>query len=180
MAISVAVLVAEAADKLIPKLVERTRQLKIKNGMELDSEMGPIVTRQSFDRIHGYIDDGVKSGAKLLVDGRVGDDGKSFTVPGFENGFWIGGTLFDHVTPEMRIYKEEIFGPVLSCVRVKDLAAAVDLVNAHEFGNGVARLRWMDEESVRRHACVWDGGRALLHAAEVDHAALAGKHREGR
>ena len=138
MAISVAVLVGDAADKLMPKLVERTRQLKIKNGMELDSEMGPIVTSQSLDRIKGYIDDGVKSGAKLLVDGRVGADGKPFTVPGFEKGFWIGGTLFDHVTPEMRIYKEEIFGPVLSCVRVPDFGKAVDLVNAHEFGNGVA------------------------------------------
>jgi malonate-semialdehyde dehydrogenase (acetylating)/methylmalonate-semialdehyde dehydrogenase len=138
MAISVAVLVGAAADKLMPKLVERTRQLKIKNGMELDSEMGPIVTRQALDRIKGYIDDGVQSGAKLLVDGRVGADGKPFTVPGFESGFWIGGSLFDHVTPEMRTYKEEIFGPVLSCVRMKNFGAAVDLVNAHEFGNGVA------------------------------------------
>jgi malonate-semialdehyde dehydrogenase (acetylating) / methylmalonate-semialdehyde dehydrogenase len=132
MAISVAVLVGDATDKVMPKLIERTKTLKIKNGMELDAEMGPIVTKVALDRITGYIEDGVKSGAKLLVDGR------GFKAKGFENGFWLGGTLFDHVTPEMRIYKEEIFGPVLSCVRVKDFASAVDLINAHEFGNGVS------------------------------------------
>ncbi len=138
MAISVAVLVGDVADKIMPKLAERTKQLKIKNGMELDAEMGPIVTRQALERIQDYIEDGAQSGAELLVDGRVDADGNPFTVPGHEGGFWIGGTLFDHVTPEMRIYKEEIFGPVLACVRVKDFAEAVDLVNAHEFGNGVA------------------------------------------
>ena len=132
MAISVAVLVGDVADKIMPKLIERTKTLKIKNGMELDAEMGPIVTKIALDRITGYIEDGVKSGAKLLVDGR------GFKAAGHEKGFWLGGTLFDHVTPGMRIYKEEIFGPVLSCVRVKDFAAAVDLVNSHEFGNGVA------------------------------------------
>jgi malonate-semialdehyde dehydrogenase (acetylating)/methylmalonate-semialdehyde dehydrogenase len=138
MAISVAVLVGDVADRIMPRLAERTHALRVKNGMELDADMGPIVTGQALERIRGYIDDGVKSGAKLLVDGRVGADGKPFAVPGFEQGFWIGGTLFDNVTPDMRIYKEEIFGPVLSCVRVKDFAAAVNLVNAHEFGNGVS------------------------------------------
>jgi malonate-semialdehyde dehydrogenase (acetylating) / methylmalonate-semialdehyde dehydrogenase len=132
MAISVAVLVGDAADKVMQKLIERTKSLKIKNGVELDAEMGPIVTKIALDRITGYIEDGVKSGAKLLVDGR------GFKLAAHENGFWLGGTLFDHVTPEMRIYKEEIFGPVLSCVRVKDFASAVDLINAHEFGNGVS------------------------------------------
>ena len=132
MAISVAVLVGDAADKLMPKLVERTRTLKIRNGMELDAEMGPIVTAAALARITGYIEDGTKAGAKLLVDGR------GHKVAGHEQGFWLGGTLFDHVTPEMRIYKEEIFGPVLCCVRVPDFAAAVSLVNAHEFGNGVS------------------------------------------
>jgi malonate-semialdehyde dehydrogenase (acetylating) / methylmalonate-semialdehyde dehydrogenase len=132
MAISVAVLVGDAADKVLPKLIERTKTLKIKNGMCLDAEMGPIVTKVALDRITGYIEDGVKSGAKLLVDGR------GFKAAGFEGGYWLGGTLFDHVTCDMRIYKEEIFGPVLSCVRVKDFAAAVDLINAHEFGNGVS------------------------------------------
>ena len=132
MAISVAVLVGDAADKIMPKLIERTKTLKIKNGVELDAEMGPIVTGAALARITGYIEDGVKSGAKLLVDGR------GFKVPGHEQGFWLGGTLFDNVTPDMRIYKEEIFGPVLSCVRVPDFAAAVKLINGHEFGNGVS------------------------------------------
>ena len=132
MAISVAVLVGDVADKVVPKLAERARALKIKNGMELDAEMGPIVTRAARDRIEGYIKLGVDDGAQLVVDGR------GFKVAGHENGFFTGGTLFDHVTPEMRIYKEEIFGPVLGCVRVADFAAAVDLINAHEFGNGVA------------------------------------------
>ncbi len=132
MAISVAVLVGDVADKIVPKLAERARTLKIKNGMELDAEMGPIVTAQARDRIEGTIAQGVEEGAQLLVDGR------GCVVPGHEGGFFTGGTLFDHVTPEMRIYKEEIFGPVLACVRVKDFAEALALVNAHEFGNGVA------------------------------------------
>jgi malonate-semialdehyde dehydrogenase (acetylating) / methylmalonate-semialdehyde dehydrogenase len=132
MAISVAVLVGDVADKIIPKLAERARTLKIKNGMELDAEMGPIITREARDRIENYIGTGVEEGATLVVDGR------GHKVEGYENGFFTGGTLFDHVTPSMRIYKEEIFGPVLSCVRVKDFAQAVDLVNEHEFGNGVA------------------------------------------
>ena len=132
MAISVAVLVGDVADKIIPKLAARAKTLKIKNGMELDAEMGPIVTRQALERIEGYIDVGVAEGATLVVDGR------GVKVAGHEQGFFTGGTLFDHVTPEMRIYKEEIFGPVLSCVRVHDLKESVDLINAHEFGNGVA------------------------------------------
>ena len=132
MAISVAVLVGDVADKIVPKLAERARALKIKNGMEPDAEMGPIVTRQALERIENYIGVGVTEGAQLVVDGR------GAKVAGHENGFFTGGTLFDHVTPEMRIYKEEIFGPVLACVRVDDLAAAIELVNAHEFGNGVA------------------------------------------
>ncbi|CAN5156100.1 CoA-acylating methylmalonate-semialdehyde dehydrogenase [soil metagenome] len=132
MAISVAVLVGDAADRIIPKLAERAKTLKIKNGMELDAEMGPIVTRQALEKIEGYIALGVEEGAKLVVDGR------GHKVAGHENGFFTGGTLFDDVTPEMRIYKEEIFGPVLACVRVHDLKQAVDLINAHEFGNGVA------------------------------------------
>jgi malonate-semialdehyde dehydrogenase (acetylating)/methylmalonate-semialdehyde dehydrogenase len=136
MAISVAVLVGDVADKLIPMLAERARTLVIKNGVNLDAEMGPIVTGIAHKRITGYIDLGVQEGAKLLVDGRTftGKDAGAEC----SNGYWMGGTLFDHVTPEMRIYKEEIFGPVLGCVRVKDFAEAVDLINAHEFGNGVS------------------------------------------
>lgn len=132
MAISVAVLVGDVADKIVPKVAERAKALKVRNGMELDAEMGPIVTAQAKERIEGYIALGVEEGATLVVDGR------GLKVPGHESGFFTGGTLFDHVTPAMRIYKEEIFGPVLACVRVPDFAAALALVNAHEFGNGVA------------------------------------------
>ena len=136
MAISVAVLVGDVGDKLVPMLAARAKALVIKNGVHLDAEMGPIVTSIAHKRITGYIDLGVDEGATLLVDGRT-FTGKHAGKE-CENGFWMGGTLFDHVTPNMRIYKEEIFGPVLGCVRVKDFAEAVDLINAHEFGNGVS------------------------------------------
>ncbi len=136
MAISVAVLVGDVADKIMPLLEERTKTLKVLNGTNLAAEMGPIVTDIAHKRITGYIDIGVNEGAKLLVDGR-GFAGSN-AGPGCDKGFWMGGTLFDHVTADMRIYKEEIFGPVLGCVRVKDFATAVQLVNDHEFGNGVS------------------------------------------
>ncbi|MES2538346.1 MAG: CoA-acylating methylmalonate-semialdehyde dehydrogenase [Pseudomonadota bacterium] len=136
MAISVAVLVGDVGERLVPMLAERARTLKIKNGTELDAEMGPIVSSAALARINGYVDAGVKEGAQLLVDGRTFKGADAGT--GCDNGFWTGGTLFDHVTPEMRIYKEEIFGPVLSCMRVPDLGTAIDLINAHEFGNGVS------------------------------------------
>ena len=132
MAISVAVLVGDAADRIMPLLTERARTLKVKNGLELDAEMGPIVTRVALDRIRGYIAQGVAEGASLVVDGR------EMAVPGHDAGFWLGGTLFDHVTPSMRIYREEIFGPVLACVRVPDFATGVQLINDHEFGNGTS------------------------------------------
>ncbi|MCY1362459.1 putative 3-oxopropanoate dehydrogenase [compost metagenome] len=136
MAISVAVLVGDVADRLLPKLIERTKTLKVLNGTNLAAEMGPIVTRAAHERITGYIDLGEKEGAKLLVDGRPFDGNTA--GEGCGDGFWMGGTLFDHVTPEMRIYKEEIFGPVLGCLRVATFKEAVDLINAHEFGNGVS------------------------------------------
>ncbi len=136
MAISVAVLVGDVADKIVPRLIERAQALKVLDGTNLAAEMGPIVTPMARERISGYIEQGVKEGAKLLVDGRKFDGAKA--GEGCEEGFWMGGSLFDHVTPEMRIYREEIFGPVLACVRVPDLAKAVQLVNDHEFGNGVA------------------------------------------
>jgi malonate-semialdehyde dehydrogenase (acetylating)/methylmalonate-semialdehyde dehydrogenase len=119
-------------DKIVPKLAERAQALKIKNGMALDAELGPVITAQAKERIEGYIEQGVKEGAKLVVDGR------GCTVPGHDGGFFTGGTLFDHVTPTMRIYREEIFGPVLSCVRAHDFAEALQLVNDHELGNGVS------------------------------------------
>ncbi len=132
MAISVAVLVGDIADTVVQKVAARARALKVMDPMDLAAEMGPIVTQQAKDRIEGYIGTGVEEGATLVVDGR------GLTVPGLEGGFFTGGTLFDHVTAAMRIYREEIFGPVLVCVRVPDFASAVQLVNGHEYGNGVA------------------------------------------
>ncbi len=132
MAISVAVAVGSVADRLVEALVPRVQALKVKNGMEADAEMGPVVSAAHKAKIESYIEAGVQSGARLLVDGR------GLKVPGHENGFFLGGSLFDHVTPDMTIYREEIFGPVLCVVRVPDFAAAVNLINAHEFGNGVA------------------------------------------
>jgi len=132
MAISVAVAVGEAGDALVAALAERTRSLKIGDGMAAGMEMGPVVTRAAKDRIEGLIGVGVEQGATLVVDGR------DCRVDGCPNGFFVGGTLFDHVTPDMRIYREEIFGPVLCVVRLPDVGAAVELINANEYGNGVA------------------------------------------
>lgn len=134
MAISVAVLVGDVADRLIPALTRRASELLITDGRDLKAEMGPIVTRAARDRISACIDEGVESGASLLLDGR----GYLPPQAQLQDGFWLGATLFDHVTPDMRIYREEVFGPVLACVRVDSFAAAVELVNAHEFGNGVS------------------------------------------
>ena len=136
MAISVAVLVGDVADGVVAQLAERAKALKVKDGMQLDAEMGPIVTPQAHERITGYINKGVEEGAELIVDGRHLDTAN--TGDGCADGFWMGGTLFDHVTPDMTIYKEEIFGPVLVCVRVPDIATAIQLINDHEFGNGVS------------------------------------------
>ncbi|MFM0729980.1 CoA-acylating methylmalonate-semialdehyde dehydrogenase [Paraburkholderia sediminicola] len=131
MAISVAVAVGNVADELIERLVPRVKSLVIKNGENLDAEMGPLVTAEHKAKVAGYIDSGVAEGAKLIVDGRA------HPVVN-EDGFFIGGSLFDQVGTEMKIYKEEIFGPVLAVVRVPDFASAVKLINAHEFGNGVS------------------------------------------
>jgi malonate-semialdehyde dehydrogenase (acetylating)/methylmalonate-semialdehyde dehydrogenase len=133
MAISVAVAVGDkVGDTLIEKLAPRVRALKVAPGTDPEAEMGPLVTRQHLDKVKGYVDQGVKEGAKLVVDGR------GLKLQGYENGFFLGGCLFDQVKPDMRIYKEEIFGPVLSVVRVPDYAQAVQLVNDHEYGNGTA------------------------------------------
>jgi malonate-semialdehyde dehydrogenase (acetylating)/methylmalonate-semialdehyde dehydrogenase len=132
MAISVAVLVGSAADDVMPLLLERAKGLKIGNGMDDASEMGPIVTAAARQRIASYIDKGVAEGAKLLLDGR------ELAVAGHEGGFFLGACLFDEVKPQMTIFKEEIFGPVLVCVRVPNMEAALRLVNEHEFGNGVS------------------------------------------
>jgi malonate-semialdehyde dehydrogenase (acetylating) / methylmalonate-semialdehyde dehydrogenase len=132
MAISVAVLVGDIADAVIRRLAERVRALKVGDGMAPDVEMGPVITRQALERIERCIGAGVEEGATLVVDGR------GCRVAGHEGGFFTGGTLFDHVRPGMQLCREEIFGPVLACVRVPDMAAALTLVNQHAFGNGVA------------------------------------------
>src|SRR5215510_7649515 len=119
MAISVAVAVGNSGDTLLEKLAPRVRQLKVGPGMDPQSEMGPLVTKQHFDKVKGYVDIGVKEGAKLAVDGR------GLKLQGYENGYYLGGCVFDEVKPEMRIYKEEIFGPVLTVVRVPDYNSAV-------------------------------------------------------
>ncbi len=133
MAISVAVTVGDAvADALVEKLTPLIKALKIGPGTDRSAEMGPLITRQHCDKVCGYVKTGAAEGAKLVVDGR------DITVKGHEGGYFMGGCLFDRVTPEMTIYKEEIFGPVLSLVRVKSYAEAVDLINSHEYGNGTA------------------------------------------
>jgi len=135
MAISVALAVTDdVADALTQKLVPRVKALKIGPGDAESSDMGPLVTRQHLDRVRGYIDLGVEEGAELLVDGRT----FRMKQRGFENGFFLGATLFDRVTPDMRVYKEEIFGPVLAVVRAPDYETAVRMINEHEFGNGVS------------------------------------------
>ncbi|MEX0730717.1 MAG: CoA-acylating methylmalonate-semialdehyde dehydrogenase [Aquisalimonadaceae bacterium] len=130
MAISVAIAVGDTGDALVERLAERVRALKIGPGTSPEMEMGPLVTRPHFERVRRYVEIGVGEGADLVVDGR------GCQVENHENGFFLGGCLFDHVTPEMRIHAEEIFGPVLAVVRVPDLAAAVQLINDHEFANG--------------------------------------------
>jgi len=132
MAISVAVLVGGVADAIIPRLVHRAQSLKIAHGMDPGAEMGPVINRQALERIERYIGIGVEEGARLLLDGR------GLRVPSRESGFFLGATLFDHVTSAMRIYREEIFGPVLCCVRVQDFTQALQLVNGHELANGAA------------------------------------------
>ena len=132
MAISVAVAVGGAGDALIERLAPRVRSLKVGPGTDPDAEMGPLVTRQHLDKVRGYVDLGVSEGAKLVVDGR------GLRLQGYEDGFYLGGCLFDDVQPQMRIYKEEIFGPVLSVVRVPRFDDALKLVNDHEYGNGTA------------------------------------------
>jgi len=132
MAISVAVAVGDVADALVAKLAERARSLKVGAGNDPAAEMGPLVTRQHLDKVSGYVDSGLREGAKLVVDGR------GLQVAGHEDGFFIGPCLFDQVGTDMTIYKEEIFGPVLSVVRVPDFEAAIELINRHQFANGVS------------------------------------------
>ncbi len=133
MAISVAVPVGKATgDALIEKLKPRVESLKIGPATDKDAEMGPVVTKMHRDKIISYIDKGVEEGASLVVDGR------GFKLQGYENGYYVGGTLFDNVKPDMTIYRDEIFGPVLSVVRTETFSEAVDLIHGHEYANGTA------------------------------------------
>jgi malonate-semialdehyde dehydrogenase (acetylating)/methylmalonate-semialdehyde dehydrogenase len=133
MAVSVAVPVGErTANALVERLAPKVRQLKIGPGTEPGVEMGPLVTKEHLAKVKGYVEAGIREGAELVVDGR------GFKMQGYENGFFLGGCLFDHVTTDMSIYKEEIFGPVLSVVRANGYDEAVAMINAHEYGNGVA------------------------------------------
>jgi len=132
MAISVAVAVGDIADELVEKLAVKARQLKIGNGAELGLDMGPLISKEHHAKVKGYVDAGVNEGATVVVDGR------DISVVGCEDGYFLGGCLFDHVTPEMSIYTDEIFGPVLCVVRVNDYATAAKLINDHEYGNGTS------------------------------------------
>ena len=132
MAQSVAVAVGSIGDELVSELSKKVEKLKVGPGMDKSSEMGPLVTKEHLEKVTGYVDLGIKEGANLVVDGR------KMKLQGYENGFYIGGCLFDNVTKDMRIYKEEIFGPVLSVVRVDEFNEATKLVNDHEFGNGTS------------------------------------------
>ena len=152
MAVSVAVAVGDrVGDALVERLAPRVRQLKIGPGTDPEVEMGPLVTAEHRARVTSYVELGVAEGAQLVVDGR------GFEMQGYERGFFIGGCLFDRVTPEMRIYHEEIFGPVLAVVRVPDYARAIELVNAHEYGNGAA-IFTRDGEAARRFAETVEAG----------------------
>jgi malonate-semialdehyde dehydrogenase (acetylating)/methylmalonate-semialdehyde dehydrogenase len=132
MAISAVVAVGEAGDALVEKLRERAANLKIGPGTGKDVDMGPLVTGAHRDKVAGYVDKGVEEGAKLVLDGRA------YKATGHESGFFLGASLFDHVRPEMAIYRDEIFGPVLSVVRVKTLDEAIKLINANPYANGTA------------------------------------------
>jgi malonate-semialdehyde dehydrogenase (acetylating)/methylmalonate-semialdehyde dehydrogenase len=132
MAISVLVAVGDVADRLLPRVRERVRTLKVAEGLEPDADMGPLVTREHFARVISYVEQGQAAGAELLEDGR------QLRVPGYERGFFLGPCLFDRVTPDMTIYTDEIFGPVLSVVRAESYTEALRLVNESAFANGVA------------------------------------------
>ncbi len=152
MAISVAVPVGKStADRLVERLIPRVEALKVGPSTDASADFGPLVTRAALERVKGYVDTGVKEGAKLVVDGR------GFTMQGYENGFYMGGCLFDEVKPQMKIYKEEIFGPVLSVVRAADYEEALALPSSHEYGNGVA-IFTRDGDAARDFAARVDVG----------------------
>jgi malonate-semialdehyde dehydrogenase (acetylating)/methylmalonate-semialdehyde dehydrogenase len=143
MAISAVVAVGDGADELVAAVSEKAREVKVGPGRNPESEMGPVVTAAAKERIVGLIGTGAEQGAELTVDGR------GYTVSGYEKGFWVGPTVIDKVRPEMDVYREEIFGPVLSVVRADTVDAAIDLVNSNPYGNGTA-IFTSSGESARR------------------------------
>jgi len=159
MAISVAVPVGKkTADALVERLIPRVESLKIGPSTSTDADYGPMVTKAHLEKVKNYVEIGIKEGAKLKVDGR------GFKMQGYENGFYMGGCLFDEVTPEMRIYKEEIFGPVLSVVRANDYAEALELPSKHELGNGVS-IFTRDGDAARDFASKVDVGMVGINFA---------------
>ncbi|MCG8642316.1 MAG: CoA-acylating methylmalonate-semialdehyde dehydrogenase [Desulfobacterales bacterium] len=143
MAIPVVVTVGDTTgDAVVAKLKERLAEMKIGPGSDNTNDMGPLVTKPHFEKVKGYVDLGIEEGAELVVDGR------NIVVDGYENGFFLGGCLFDRVTPDMKIYRDEIFGPVLGVVRAETQQEAMDLIDAHEYGNGTC-IFTRDGESAR-------------------------------
>jgi len=132
MAVSVAVAIGDIADNLVEKINIKSQNLKVAPWTDSDAEMGPVISKEHKEKIISYIKDGVNDGAKLLLDGR------NIKIQGYENGYFLGPTIFDNVNSDMKIYKEEIFGPVLSIVRARNYEDAIKLVNNHEFGNGTS------------------------------------------
>jgi malonate-semialdehyde dehydrogenase (acetylating)/methylmalonate-semialdehyde dehydrogenase len=145
MAISVAVAVGNVADELINKLAPRVKELNVGNGLNQGVELGPLISEEHKTKVSGYVDAGVSQGARLVVDGR------DLSVEDHEQGYFMGGCLFDNVTTDMSIYREEIFGPVLSIVRVPDYQTAVAMINDHEFGNGTS-IFTRDGDTARQFA----------------------------
>ncbi len=143
MAVPVALTIGDAAgDAFVEKIKVELEKMKIGPGDDVANDMGPLVTKEHFAKVKGYVDLGIEEGADLVVDGR------NLSIDGYENGYFLGGCLFDNVTPDMKIYKDEIFGPVLAVVRVKNQQEAMDLINAHEYGNGTC-LFTRDGEAAR-------------------------------
>src|SRR5918994_590830 len=174
MAISVAVAVGKAGDKLIEDLAPRVRALKIGPSHDPAVEMGPLVTAQHLGKVRSYVDLGVEEGAELVVDGR------DFALEGFqgyENGYYLGGCLFDRVEPHMKIYQDEIFGPVLAVVRAPDFDAAVELVNKHEYGNGTAIFTRDGDASRTTSTSAWSGSMCRSRCRWRSTASAAGSAR---
>jgi len=143
MAVSVAVAVGNIADRLVEKIYLQTQKLKVAPWTDTESDMGPVISKEHKEKIEKYITTGIKEGAKLIADGR------NYKIQGYENGYFVGPTLFDNVTRNMTIYKEEIFGPVLSVVRAKNYDEALSLVNNHSLGNGTSV--YTSDGEVARH-----------------------------